>query len=192
MRTNEQFAKVIEDITEGNILISAAARKHGIPRATLSDWVNGRHTPKHGRSTELNKEEGQSLVNYIKYMAAIAHPVSVTTIKAFEWEISKRNNNTGRFHPTQGPNHRWWSSFRGRHKKEFTPRKPDSIDRGRSWMCNETVLNQHFNLLEKEFKDEDLINKPHLTLSVNETGIYLDARNGKVVVARNTKHPYPE
>ena len=192
IKTNEQFAKAIEDITENNMSISAAARKHGIPRLTLSDRVNGRRTAKHGRLTELNKDEEQSLVTYIKYMAAIAHPLSVTAIKAFAWEISKRNNNKSRFHPTKGPSHRWWSSFRGRHKKEITIRKPDSIDRGRSQICSETVINQHFDLLEKELKDKDLINKPHLIFDADKTGINLDARNGKVVVARKTKHPYAE
>ena len=59
-------------------------------------------------------------------------------------------------------------------------------------MCNKTDLNQHFDLLEKELKDKDLINKPHLIFNVDETGINLDARNGKVVVARNTRHPYAE
>ena len=34
IRTNEQFAEAIEDITE-NMSTSAAARKHGIPRVTL-------------------------------------------------------------------------------------------------------------------------------------------------------------
>ena len=57
-------------------------------------------------------------------------------------------------------------------------------------MCNETVLNQHFDLLEKELRD--LINKPHLTFYANEKGINLDAKNGKVVVTRNTKHTYVE
>ena len=57
-------------------------------------------------------------------------------------------------------------------------------------MCNETVLNQHFDLLEKELRD--LINKPYLTFNVDEKGINLDAKNGKAVVARNTKHTYVE
>ena len=57
--TNEQFAKAIEGSTE-NMSISAAARKHGIPGVTLSDRVNGRHTAKHGRPTERNKDEEQS------------------------------------------------------------------------------------------------------------------------------------
>ena len=45
------------------MLISAVVRKHGIPRVTLSDRVNSRHTAKHGRPTELNKDEQQSLGN---------------------------------------------------------------------------------------------------------------------------------
>ena len=59
-------------------------------------------------------------------------------------------------------------------------------------MCNETVLNQHVDLLEKKLKDKDLINKPQLIFNVDKTGINLNAGNGKVVVARNTKHPYAE
>ena len=37
IRIDEQFARTIEDITENNMSIFAAARKHGIPRVTLSD-----------------------------------------------------------------------------------------------------------------------------------------------------------
>ena len=40
--------------------ISAAARKHGIPRVTLTDRVNGKHTAKHVRPTERNKDQEQS------------------------------------------------------------------------------------------------------------------------------------
>ena len=36
-RISEQFARAMKDITESNMSISAAARKHGIPRVTLSD-----------------------------------------------------------------------------------------------------------------------------------------------------------
>ena len=107
MQTNEQFAKAIEDISENNMSIFVAARKHGIPKVTLSDRVNGRHTATHGRPTEFIKDEEQSLVNYIMYMAAIAHPLSVTAIKAFAWETTKRNNNKRRFNPTKAPSHRW-------------------------------------------------------------------------------------
>ena len=82
-------------------------------------------------------------------MDAIAHPLSVTAIKAFAWQISKRNNCKSRFHPAKGPGHRWWSSFCEGHKKEIRLRKPDSIDRVKSQISNETILNQHFGLLEK-------------------------------------------
>ena len=125
-------------------------------------------------------------------MTAMVHSLSVTAIKAFASEISKRNINKSRFHPTKGPRHRWWSSFHAHHKKEITLNNPDGIDRGRSRVCNETVLNQHFDLLEKNLTDKDLINKPHLIFNVNKVGTNFDDRNGKVVVARNTKHPYAD
>lgn len=49
---------------------------------------------------------------------------------------------------SKGPSNKWLRSFLKRHP-EISIRTPDSIDRGRYGMANTTVMNDHFQLLEK-------------------------------------------
>lgn len=51
-----------------------------------------------------------------------------------------------------GPSNKWFRGFMKRHP-ELRIRMPDSIDRGRYGMANTTVINNHFQLLEKCLKD---------------------------------------
>ncbi|XP_057294608.1 uncharacterized protein LOC130623134 [Hydractinia symbiolongicarpus] len=132
------------------------------------------------------------LIHYIKYMASIAHPLSISAIKAFAWNIVKRSKCTSSFNRVSGPGHTWWDSFKKRHSREITLRKPDGLDRGRSRMANVTVIKQHFDLLRKTLVDLDILDKPDRIFNCNESGISMDARVGKVVVSRSTKHPYSE
>ena len=53
IRTNEQFAKAIENITENKMSIFAAARNHGTPRVTLVTKLMG--------GTLLNMVDQQNL-----------------------------------------------------------------------------------------------------------------------------------
>ena len=112
---------------------------------TLSDRINKRWcSDKPGRCTELTKEE-DSLAYYINYMASINHPLSVTAVKAFAWNLVKQSSRLNRFNSETGPGHTWYQKFKKRH--DLTNRKPDNIDRGRSRMANKTVIDQHFTLL---------------------------------------------
>ena len=82
-----------------------AQKEFGVPKQTLSDWINGRwRSTKPGRSTALFEEEETALINYIKYMVSIAHPLSEPAIKAFAWTISKRKNSK-RFNSVTAPDH---------------------------------------------------------------------------------------
>lgn len=63
----------------------------GAKAGTLSDRINARwKTNKPGRHTGLYEDEENTLVHYIKYMASIAHPLSVPAIKALAWSIAKK------------------------------------------------------------------------------------------------------
>ena len=168
------------DAVRAGMSLCKAQKEFGIPKQTLSDRINGRwKSTKPGRTTALFQEEETALINYIKYMASIAHPLSVAAIKAFAWLISKRRNSK-RFNSVTGPGHTWWAKFKKRHQKEITLRKPDKLDRGRSRMANVNVMAQHFSLLKKIMTDLNLFEKPDQIFNCDESGIQLDARTGKV------------
>ena len=66
------------DAVRAGMSLCKAQKEFGIPKQTLSDRINGRwKSKKPGRTIALFQEEETALINYIKYMASIAHPLSV-------------------------------------------------------------------------------------------------------------------
>lgn len=53
---------------------------------------------------------------------------------------------------TTGPSNKWFRGFLKRHP-DVTLRTPDTIDRGRYGMANQTVMARHFALLQTTLKD---------------------------------------
>ena len=181
----------LEEIDKG-MSINKASKEFGVPKQTISDRRNQRwKTTVSGRPTELTTVEETTLINYTKYMASIAQPLTVAGIKFFAWSLAKRHSNT-RFNNETGPGHTWWASFKSRHKKDITIRKADLLDRGRSRMANMTVMNQHFDLLDKTLTKLGIKDKPKRIYNCDESGMALDRMTAKVIVQRKTKQAYTE
>ena len=190
--SEKDMSDAVENIKKGKMTIGKASKHFKIPKMTLSDRVNKRwKTNKIGRKNDLTDEQEKALVYYIKYMASIAHPLTVAIIKQFAWVISKRNT-TSRFNPETGPGHTWWDGFRKLHKADLTLQPPDKLDRGRERMANEQVMRQHFELLEEALEKLKIKDKPERIFNCDESGISLDVRTGKVVVERRSKQAYAQ
>ena len=82
-------------------------------------------------------------------------------------------------------------SFKKRHP-EISLRKPDNLNRGRSRMNNQVVMDKLFKLLEDELESVDILDTPEHIFNADKTGIDLNARSGKVIVSTNSKHAYSE
>lgn len=178
--SDEDMVNALEMIKEKGISLGEAYRQFKIPKQTLSDRVNGKYkSTKMGRPTELTSEEEEALVYYIHYMASIAYPLTITQIKIFAWDIAKKHGGT-RFNETNGPGDTWWSKFKKRHIGAITLRVADNLDRRRSGMANETVMNQHFKLLKETLEANNILDKPDRIFNCDESGISLDKQSSKV------------
>ena len=69
---------------------------------------------------------------------------------------SEKKQSTIRFHATNDPSWRWWQGFKKRHP-EILLRKPDNLNRGRSRMNNQIVINKFFKLLKQELESIDIL-----------------------------------
>lgn len=174
------MSSALEAVKKG-MSLGKVGKEFNVPKQTLSDRIRGKwRTSKPGRPTELSEEEESGLVYYIKYMSSIAHPLSVATIKLFAWNIAKKKRGS-RFNGKTGPGHNWWDKFKKRHSKDLTLRKPDNLDRGRSRMANQTVMNQHFELLKTTMDKLGITDKPERIFNCDESGISMNYKSGKVV-----------
>ena len=59
-------------------------------------------------------------------------------------------------------------------------------------MNNQVVMAKFFKLLKDELESIDILDKPEHIFNADKTGIDLNARSGKVIVSKNSKHAYSE
>ena len=59
-------------------------------------------------------------------------------------------------------------------------------------MNNQVVMDKFFKLLEEELESFDILNKLEHIFNADETGINLNARSGKVIICKSSKHVYSE
>ena len=89
----------ITAVKDQNLTVTAAARKHNVPRKTLDDQIKGKvmvYTHP-GVSTVLTAEEESALVSCLVYMANRGYPLTHTLTKAFAMAFAIRSGNEGRF-----------------------------------------------------------------------------------------------
>ena len=110
--------KAIDAVRTGMGLCKAQ-KEFGVLKQTFSDRINGRwKSKKHGRTMVLFAEE-TALINYIKYMALVAHPLFVPAIKTFACAISKHRNSK-HFNSLTGPSSIGGQNSKSVNEKEIT------------------------------------------------------------------------
>ena len=167
--------------------ISEVARFFKIPTKILSDWVNGNHTELAGHPTVLTQKQEKALLKaLIEYMTKQRFPLNIKQIQGFALAIALKSERKKQF-PKTGPSEKWWRGFKGRHKNAITLCKPDNLDHGRARMTNENVMMNHFQTLKDLLVEHDLLDKPENLFNVDESGINMDIRQGKVVVTKGLK-----
>ena len=188
----QKIVNAMEAVESGSMNVTEASKVFDIPRQTLSDRIKGKYTKAGGsRKRELTKDEERILIDYCIFITKCSHPLTVPVVKAFPWAIVRKSNRPSRFHATNGLSWKWWQGFKKRHP-EISLRKPDNLNRGRSRMNNQVVMDKFFKLLKQELHSIDILDKPEHIFNSNETEIDLNARSGKVIVCKNSKHAYSE
>lgn len=180
----------VESVGKKTLNVTQAANLYKIPRQTLADKVTGNHGGKYGKQPALSAEDEKLLAEYVKYMGSINYPLSVSDIKVFASSIAKRSSNPHCFLEC-GPTEKWWRGFKKRHP-ELTVRKPDKLDRRRNAMAKKSIVASHFDKLEALLEENGLSKKSSHIFNVDESGMEMDAAEGKVVVDRTSKNAYQE
>jgi len=57
-------------------------------------------------------------------------------------------------------------------------------------MANQTVMDQHFDLLKKTLEELDILDQPERIYNCDESGMAMDKMTSKVIVQRRSKQAY--
>ena len=138
-----------------------------------------------GSNTELTSEEKQVLVSYCLYMAKLNNELSVAHINAFTWAVSKKVAASQSSIKLPGPVWNGGMGFQNVIPKIREENLMGLIVGGRQWT---TRLTDNFFALYKILLDDKSTN----IFNADESGIDLNSKAGKVVVASTSKHIYCE
>lgn len=173
--SDESMVGAIKSAEEG-MSLRAASRMYNVPLETLRRRVNGSVDIgcKPGPPSVLSKEEEDALAHYVIEMVSMGFGLDVMSL-AFE--------KSGKKHPFQNgmAGRGWFDGFRARHPK-LTLRTPQPLSYCRALGANNEVIQEFFTRLDGgTYARLNLLSKPMLIYNMDETGVSVVHKVGKVV-----------
>lgn len=167
-----------------------AARHYNVPVETLRRRTNGTVTLecKPGPSTVLTCEEEKCLVDYVIEMADRGFGLIGEDIMRIAFTIVDKSR---RPHPFQDgmAGRGWLEAFRRRHP-ELSLRTPQALSYSRAASASKEKVADFFAKLGSLYGRLNLITKPMQVYNIDETGITIVHKPGKVFCAVGRKHVY--
>lgn len=180
----EKVDLAVSDVKKKKLSIRGAAEKYGVPKSTISDKINNKHTRDAGRPKALSNEEERFLIEGIKKMAEWGFPLHMRDIRELVHIYMENKGITDRrFRNGNIPGKEWMRNFISRYKGEISVRLSENIKRVRA-AVNHEMINKYFDELEKSLEGVPSAN----IVNYDETNFSDDPGKIKVVVKRGSKH----
>ncbi|XP_078597905.1 uncharacterized protein LOC144873948 isoform X1 [Branchiostoma floridae x Branchiostoma japonicum] len=180
------IAKMLQDIIENKLSISAASRKYGVPQSTVSDKIKGKSAmdATNGRPCIISQDEESSVIYYMKYRADRGFPTTKKTILALTLAVHLRhcaeNGSAPKIDPQKGLSQKWWKRFKERNITIV--RQLDSLNNVIGKSVDRT---KYFSaLLTATMAKEGLTGQPHRIYHADEVGFDLDPMLEPLTFAR--------
>lgn len=158
-----------------------AARVYNVPVETLRRRVNGTvpvgcHPGPH---TVLSEEEELRIVEYIINMVDMGFGLTREDVMQLAYTVAEKS---GRKHPFQNGSagQSWFEAFKARHRK-LTFRTAQPLSYYRALCSNPETIKDFFSKLGALYGRLDLLTKPKQVFNVDETGVTVVHKPGKVL-----------
>ena len=173
-------------VQNGNSL-RQAARLYNVPVETLRRRVNGAVNVdcKPGPSTILTKDEEECLAKYVIEMADRWFGLVSEDLMKAAFAIVERSGRPHPFH--DGVAGRGWLEAFRRHHPEMSLRTPQALAYSRASAASKDVVDDFFAKLGALYGRLNLISKPIQVYNVDEIGITVVHKPGKVFSAVGRK-----
>ena len=157
--------KALEDVKNGGH-IRKISRKYGVPRATLQRLKKlGTVSNSQPHNKLLSPSEEESLVNYIKWMAASNYPIKNKVLKVTVQGILKKKRIN---FANKTPSSQWCQRFLKAH--HLISKKAKQLEAGRIRSVNAQNFDKFFDLLHEVMVKNHIQLSPERIFNMDETG----------------------
>ena len=174
-----QMSGALDAVTNGELKVSEAVVKYGVPRQTLRDRLTGHivHSTNPGPKPYLTKEEEELLTDHLILSAKLGYgKTRMQTMDLVERYINEKPGNDKEVRISSG----WWDKFMKRNPS-LRLRCGDSTAGVRMEAVNTENINDYFDLLQDVFEKKGFANHPEAIYNMDETGMPLEPHPPRVV-----------
>ena len=177
--SDENVEAAITDVRSGKVSQYLASKKYHIPRSTLNDHLQNKHSTSVGRPCRLSVEEEKQIVETCIIFSEWGYGLGKKEIISVVADLFKDGV----------PGDDWWYAFLSRHPN-LSVRKPQALQISRAKASNnETIDYWFYNILQPMLDKTGLKAHPNRIFNVDETSFSLCGRPQKVVTQRGAKSP---
>lgn len=180
-------AKAVEQKEMG---VNEAAKEFGIPKTTLKRRLKSKNFSKGsmGKPTILGIENEKKMVAHIKKLQSRGFTPSRDSVRSMAYHLAVSLQLKHSFsNDSKQAGYDWLSSFLFRNP-ELSIRQSEGVSIARAKGLNKRIVNVYFELLGDVLKENGLIDKPGNVFNMDETGLQLNNKPGKVVAIKGSKN----
>ena len=185
--SSESMAAAVRSVREG-MGLRESARLYNVPVESLRRRVVSSVDLdcKSGPPTVLNEDEEDRLAQYVVEMADMGFGLSPEDVRYTAFRIADAS---GRPHPFQNgmAGYAWLEGFRARHPR-LAVHTAQSLSHSRAACAIEDTISDYFAKLGAVCARLNILNKPMQIFNVDETGITIVHKPGKVITEVGQKN----
>jgi len=181
----ELLDRAVSAVKDAGVSYRGAAKTYGVPYKTIRDHVLGVSTStKRGPKTVLPQKMEKDLCEAIVEMRVMGHGVRRQDVMNLAADVAEKCDGPG--FKKLCPTSKWFRGFRKRHNLAL--RQPMNISVNRMSMETLEVKTEFYDRVEETYNQ--LIArglKPHMIYNMDESGMCLVAKSGKILAEKGTK-----
>ena len=178
------MTSAVSAVTSGAMTQRKASSVFGVPRCTLHTRITGKTKmgATSGRPTVLSLDHERKLIDYAGNRASLGIGFGKKSFMQYAKSFAEKHGATfARGLPTD----RWWGSMRRRHP-ELRLRQPEGTAAVRHKCMDPEKVAKYFRVIRQVVEENKL--SPDVMWNMDETGLQLEHKPGKVVARKGTKY----
>lgn len=183
--------EAMQKVSNKEMGVNEASRAYNIPSRTLRrHMLTGKPKVPLGRPPVFSQEHEKKLVAHIKKLEKVGFAPDRKDVKEMAFQLAQKLSIKNPFSKdTQQAGNIWFNWFLKRNP-ELSQRKSEGLSLARAYGVNREDVNDFFTLLAQVYEDNDLGHHPDQIFNMDETGIQINNKPGKVIASKGAKDVY--
>lgn len=187
----EDLDEAMRSVRSKEMGVNQASKHFKIPSRTLRrHLITGRSKVPLGRHPVFSVEHEKKLVAHIKKLERVGFAPERKDVKEMAFQLAKKLNIKNPFsEESELAGNVWFTGFMERNP-ELSQRKSEGLSLSRAYGVNREDVKDFFNLLETIYEEHDFSNHPEDVFNMDESGIQINNKPGKVVASKGARDVY--